>query len=138
MIVAIGLNYTTPLSLRFVNNFRVRAGKLEARQPLHMFFTEVSRHDRAQLITMPMRQVDAVHCPSKERGWVERFLDRNGVGILVDAAQPNSLGIREWSGGVKEVAQRNAFPNRVAHQSGVEPITDAHQRRLLLDQIESF
>ena len=87
---------------------------------------------------MPMRQVDAVHLPSQDRGWIERFLDRDGVRVIVHAVEPNSLRIGQRPGRIEQVAQRHAFPYRVAHQSSVESVTDAHQRRFLLDQIESF
>ena len=103
-----------------------------------MLLAEVTGHDRAQWITVPIRQIDAVHGPGEDGCRLERFLDRDRVGVIVHAIEPHTLRFGERPGRIDQIAQREAFPNRVAHQSGVESVADAHQCRLLLDDVESF
>ena len=36
----------------------------------------------------------------------------------------------------EQIAHGHAFPTRVAHQTGIEPVADAHERRFLFDRID--
>src|ERR1700730_17670705 len=125
-------------ALAFVKAFRVNVGDFDARQPFDVFLSEISWNDDAQRITVPIRQRNAVHFVSKERSRIQCLLQRNGVGVIINAVQARARGISQRVGWFDQVAQGEAFPIRVAHQSGIEAVADAHESRLLLDGIKSF
>ena len=124
-----------PPALCFVKTFRLRLGNFDAREPFHMFLAEITRHDGARGKPMSIRQFCSIHYEGDERGRVHCFLERNGVGVIIDAVQPHSLRPGKRSGCLQQIRHRNSAPNRVTHQAGVESVADAHQGRFLIDHL---
>ena len=102
-----------------------------------MFFAEIAGHNDAERITMPVRQPDAVHFVRKQRRRVHCLLQRNGVNVVVDAVKAHARGARKRRGLVEQIAQGQTFPKGVTDQAGIQPVANAHQRRLLLDRRKS-
>src|SRR4029434_74819 len=102
-----------------------------------MFFAEVTRDDETQRITVAIRQLYAVHFISKQRGWLQRLLKRNCVGVIVDTMKAHARCAGKWHGSVENVTQRKTFPDSVADQARIQAIADAHQRRFLFLHFES-
>ena len=112
--------------------------QFDARKPFHMFLAEVAGHNHARWITVPMRQRHAIHLVSNERGRLHRFLQRDGISIIVYAPKTNACSLRKWCRRFEQIAQHHAFPDSVADQSGIKSIADAHQCRLLFDRSHRF
>ena len=51
--------------------------------------------------------------------------------------QTHPRGAGKRNGLVEQIAQRNAFPDRVAHQARVQSVADAHERGFLLGRCEA-
>src|SRR4029077_18517203 len=84
-------NEIWPPALGLVKTFCVRLCYFDASKPFHMFFTEITRHDGTRRKPMAIRQLRSIHLEGDEGGRGHRFLERNGVGVIVDAVQPHSL-----------------------------------------------
>ncbi len=113
-------------ALGFVEAFRARTDDIDASQPLHVFLAEIAGNDRAQRITVAIRQILPVHLPGEDRRRIERLVDRNGVGVIVDTRKAHSRRAGQQASGLEKVGQRDACPNRVAHQASVESVADTH------------
>src|SRR4029077_9855413 len=85
-----------PPALGLVKTFRIRLGYFDASKPFHMFFTEITRHDGTRGKPMAIRQLRSIHPEGNKRGRGHCFLERNGVGVIVDPVQPHSLGPGKW------------------------------------------
>ena len=102
-------------ALSFVKAFRIGGGELDARQPFYVFLAEVSGHDRAQRITVAVREFFSIHFPNQQRARFQRFIDWNCVGVIVHPVETNALRFGHRPGRINQVAQLDAFPNCVAH-----------------------
>ena len=86
---------------------------------------------------MPIRQGRAVHFVSEQRCWFHRFLQRDRVGVIVDAVQADTRGAGKHAGLIEQIAQRKTFPHGIADQARVQTVADAHERCLLSGRFES-
>ena len=78
-----------------------------------MFLAEVTRNDHAQRIAVPVRQRNAVHFVGEQRRRLHRFLQWNGVGVIIYAVEAHARGAGKWCSLIKQIAQRNTFPDSV-------------------------
>ena len=68
-----------------------------------MFLAEVTRNDHAQRIAMPVRQLDAVHFVREQRRRLHRFLQRNGIVVIVHAVETHARRARKWHSLIKQI-----------------------------------
>ena len=102
-----------------------------------MFFAEVTRYDESQRITVPIRQLPAVHFISKQSGWFQRLLERNRIGVIIDTMKAHTHRAGKRHRPIQNVPQRETFPDSIADQACIQTIANAHQRRFLLLHFES-
>ena len=101
-------------ALGFVKSFCVRVSHFNTGEPFHMFLAEIARHNDARGITVPMRQRNPIHLICEQRGRLHRFLDRDCVGVIVNAPETNSCRMGKRYRRTEQVAYRYTFPKGVA------------------------
>src|SRR6266508_3006397 len=102
-----------------------------------MFFAEVPRNDETQRVTVPIRQLGAVHLISKQGGWLQCLIEWNCVGVIIDTVKAHARSAGQRNRPVQNVPQRKTFPDSIADQSRIQTIANAHQRRFLVLHFES-
>ena len=102
-----------------------------------MFFAEITRNDDTQWVTVPIRQLRAVHFISKQGGRFQGLLERNRVGVIIDTTKAHARRAGKRHRPIQNVPQRETFPHSVADQSRIQTIANAHQSCFLLLRFES-
>src|SRR4029434_1844722 len=86
---------------------------------------------------MPVWQPDAVHFVRKQRRRIHGLLQRNRVSVVIDAMKAHARAARKRCRLVKQIAQRQTFPDSVTDQARIQPVANAHQRRFLTGRRKS-
>src|SRR4029077_1031763 len=107
--------------------------KLDAGEPLGIFFAVKPGHNHSQRKTMTLRQWLAVHLVCDQRAGLHSFLEAKRLVVSVRGAEEYRrhlrLRLRQCAHGRK----RHAFPNRIRTQPAANAIGNAEERGFLLD-----